>query len=91
MVDGKCRLVDEGLCDGFGACISACPSDAISLEFREAEGFNEKHVGKLVIASLMKRYGLVETYIKQQSFNESTPTPEKQYEESQKTIFGSEK
>jgi ferredoxin len=64
IIDGKCRLVDESLCDGFGACISACPNDAISLEFREAEEFLEEHVGRLVIATLMKKYGLVEAYIK---------------------------
>lgn len=44
MVDGKARLVKESYCDGLGACIGKCPQDAITLERREADGFDEEAV-----------------------------------------------
>ena len=42
MVDGKARLVSEIFCDGLGACLGECPVDAISIELREAEPYDER-------------------------------------------------
>lgn len=44
IIDGKARLVSDLLCDGLGACIGHCPLDAISIETREAEPYNETKV-----------------------------------------------
>ena len=44
IIDGKARLVGDLFCDGLGACIGACPEDAISVEFREAEPYDERTV-----------------------------------------------
>lgn len=41
VIDGKARLVSETYCDGLGACLGDCPMDAITIETREAEDFNE--------------------------------------------------
>lgn len=41
LIDGKARLVSELFCDGLGACIGECPVDAIILEEREAEPYDE--------------------------------------------------
>lgn len=42
MVDGKARLVSDIFCDGLGACLGECPVEAISIEQREAEPYDEK-------------------------------------------------
>lgn len=42
MVDGKARLVAENLCDGIGNCLGACPMDAITIEERPADEFDEQ-------------------------------------------------
>ena len=42
MVDGKARLVSEIFCDGLGACLGECPVDAITIEEREAEPYDER-------------------------------------------------
>ena len=51
IIDGKARLVKEIYCDGLGACLGKCPLDAITIEERDAEEFNEDaamlHVAKL--------------------------------------------
>jgi hypothetical protein len=44
LIDGKARLVAENLCDGLGACLGECPEGAITIEEREADGFDEKVV-----------------------------------------------
>lgn len=44
IIDGKVRLVSDLMCDGLGACLGHCPLDAISIEEREAEDYNEVKV-----------------------------------------------
>ncbi len=44
MIDGKARIVSELYCDGLGACIGECPVDAITIERREAEPYDERAV-----------------------------------------------
>ncbi len=44
IVDGKARLVGDNLCDGLGACLGHCPVDAITLEQRPADDFDEQAV-----------------------------------------------
>ncbi len=46
MVGGKARLVSESYCDGLGACLPECPTGAITIEEREAAGFDEAAVQK---------------------------------------------
>jgi ferredoxin len=41
IIDGKARLISDLMCDGLGACIGHCPMDAITLEEREAEPYDE--------------------------------------------------
>lgn len=42
VVGGKARLMKEIYCDGLGACLGNCPQDAISIEEREADAFDEE-------------------------------------------------
>lgn len=49
IVDGKARLISDLMCDGLGACIGYCPMDAIKLEKREAEPYDEVIVIKEMI------------------------------------------
>ena len=42
IIDGKAKVVSEKFCDGLGACIGKCPVDALTVEVREAEGFDEE-------------------------------------------------
>lgn len=44
VIDGKVRLVSDLYCDGLGACLGHCPLDAITIEEREAEGYDERKV-----------------------------------------------
>jgi NAD-dependent dihydropyrimidine dehydrogenase PreA subunit len=44
IIDGKARLVADNLCDGLGACLGDCPLDAISIEERDADEFDEAAV-----------------------------------------------
>jgi len=44
MVDGKAKLVRENFCDGFGDCLPACPTNAITFEKREAPEYDEEAV-----------------------------------------------
>jgi NAD-dependent dihydropyrimidine dehydrogenase PreA subunit len=44
IIDGKARLVADNLCDGLGACLGDCPADAISIEERDADDFDEAAV-----------------------------------------------
>jgi ferredoxin len=49
IIDGKARLVGDLLCDGLGACLKSCPEDAIFVEEREAEPYNETKVLENII------------------------------------------
>ncbi|MDL2252024.1 4Fe-4S binding protein [Odoribacter sp. OttesenSCG-928-J03] len=44
LIDGKAVMVSDLYCDGLGACIGECPVNAITLEEREAEPYNEEAV-----------------------------------------------
>lgn len=44
IVDGKARLVGDGLCDGLGACLGECPRGALRVIEREAAAFDEAAV-----------------------------------------------
>ncbi len=44
IIDGKARLISDHLCDGLGACLGHCPMDAITIEEREADAFDETAV-----------------------------------------------
>ncbi len=74
IIDGKARLISDLFCDGLGACIGDCPLDAISLEEREAEPYDEIAVmermrdkgEKTIIAHLNHLIDFNEiTYVKQ--------------------------
>ncbi|OGO19906.1 MAG: hypothetical protein A2Z15_00805 [Chloroflexi bacterium RBG_16_50_11] len=43
IVDGKAKLISEKYCDGLGNCLN-CPQGAITIEEKEAEGFDEAAV-----------------------------------------------
>lgn len=49
IIDGKARLVSELMCDGLGACIGHCPLNALTIEYREAEDYDEVAVIKEMI------------------------------------------
>jgi len=44
IIDGKARLLAENLCDGLGACLGVCPFDAITIEERTADEFDQAAV-----------------------------------------------
>lgn len=44
IIDGKARLVSDVYCDGLGACLGHCPMDAITIEERDADEFDEAAV-----------------------------------------------
>lgn len=44
MVDGKAKLVRENFCGGFGDCLPACPTGAITFEERETPEYDEAAV-----------------------------------------------
>ena len=44
IIDGKARLLADNLCDGLGACLGHCPKDAIIVEKRAADEFDEEAV-----------------------------------------------
>ena len=46
IIDGKAKLVADKLCDGLGACLGDCPLDAITIERREADEFDEEAVAE---------------------------------------------
>ena len=49
IIDGKARLISELYCDGLGACIGDCPMNAISVEEKEVEDYDEIAVIKRII------------------------------------------
>lgn len=59
VVDGKARLVKDSFCDGLGACIGECPRGALTIEMREAGGFDEEavrqHLAGLVAQQMQSR------------------------------------
>lgn len=46
IVDGKAKLVADNLCDGLGACLGHCPQDALIIERRPAEAFDDEAVNR---------------------------------------------
>ncbi|MGD8506553.1 MAG: 4Fe-4S binding protein [Candidatus Bathyarchaeota archaeon] len=44
IIDGKAKLISDKYCDGLGACIGECPQEAITVEKRESEEFDEEAV-----------------------------------------------
>ena len=42
IIDGRARVVSDKFCDGLGACLGKCPVDALTVEVREAEEFDEE-------------------------------------------------
>ncbi|MBU0506367.1 MAG: 4Fe-4S dicluster domain-containing protein [bacterium] len=44
LIDGKAKLVRDDFCDGFGDCIGTCPTGALTIEERDAPGFDEAAV-----------------------------------------------
>ena len=49
VIDGKVRLISDLYCDGLGACLKYCPLDAITIEERESEPYDEKRVMKNIV------------------------------------------
>jgi ferredoxin len=49
IIDDKARLISDLFCDGLGACIGECPVNAITLEEREAEPYEEALVMERMI------------------------------------------
>jgi NAD-dependent dihydropyrimidine dehydrogenase PreA subunit len=49
IIDGKVRLISDLMCDGLGACLGHCPQDAITIEKREAEPYNETKVMAIMV------------------------------------------
>ena len=49
IIDGKARLISELYCDGLGACLGDCPMNAISVEMKEVEAYDEIAVIKRII------------------------------------------
>ncbi len=49
IIDGKARLVSESYCDGLGDCLAPCPQDAISIEVREADEYDEEAVKERMV------------------------------------------
>lgn len=46
LVNGKAKLISDSYCDGLGNCLPACPTNAIIIEERAAEAFDEEAVVK---------------------------------------------
>jgi len=46
IINGKAKLIADNLCDGLGACLGHCPMDAITVERRAADEFDEEAVHK---------------------------------------------
>lgn len=42
IIDGKAKLIKDIYCDGLGACLGHCPLDAITIEEKESEEFDEE-------------------------------------------------
>jgi Pyruvate/2-oxoacid:ferredoxin oxidoreductase delta subunit len=46
IIDGKARLVKDSYCDGLGDCLGECPQDAIVIEERDVDPYDEAAVQK---------------------------------------------
>lgn len=46
IVDGKAKLVKDSYCDGLGDCLGECPQDAIIIEERDVDAYDEAAVQK---------------------------------------------
>jgi Pyruvate/2-oxoacid:ferredoxin oxidoreductase delta subunit len=44
IINGKAKLISENYCDGLGVCLGECPQEAIIIEERAADGFDEEAV-----------------------------------------------
>lgn len=44
MIGGRAKLLRDDYCDGLGDCLPACPADAITIEEREAAGYDDRLV-----------------------------------------------
>lgn len=62
LIDGKAKVVKEGLCDGAGFCLGVCPTGAMTIIEREADEFSEKAVHQ-------KQQERGEKYLVQTCFN----------------------
>lgn len=49
IINGKAKLISELYCDGLGACIGDCPMNAISIEEKEVEAYDEIAVMKRIV------------------------------------------
>lgn len=49
LIDGKARLISDLYCDRLGACIGDCPEDAITIEKREAQPYDECRVVENIV------------------------------------------
>ncbi len=61
VIDGKARLISDLMCDGLGACIGQCPMNAITLEEREAEPYDEV---KVMSEMIFKGYNTIYAHLK---------------------------
>lgn len=93
IIVGKARLISDLFCDGLGACLGHCPVDAITIEEREAEPYDEVKVMEVIskqgentiIAHLnhLKEHGEHEfynqavNYLKQNNINVNLKSNEK--------------
>jgi len=56
IIDGKAKLVSDRFCDGLGACIGKCPVNALTVEVREAEEFDEEAAKAYVRTTHIKEH-----------------------------------
>jgi hypothetical protein len=66
IVDGKVKVLADIYCDGLGACLQACPKDALKIIERTADEFDEEAVVQL----LQSRKG------KEKKATAANPSPE---------------
>ena len=77
IIDGKAKLLAENLCDGLGACLGHCPLDAIWVEERDADEFDEiaveKHLGKSEEKNENHETKKIENHDKKEVKNDAKP------------------
>jgi ferredoxin len=61
MVNGKAKLLRDDYCDGLGVCLPSCPVDAITVEEREAAGFDEAAVKENMEGKMEQKEEYAET------------------------------
>ncbi|HWR38979.1 MAG TPA: 4Fe-4S binding protein [Patescibacteria group bacterium] len=57
IIAGKARLVSDNYCDGLGACLGECPQGALTMEEREAAGFDPAAVERHLAAAGNAHHG----------------------------------